>query len=301
LDINNDREWGLWLRKHIYASRGEKKIPRFILNNNVRIKLAFFNGYYGADGRKKGNERYYYKGWTTKSAVLNLGLIFLLKTLTGQIAKTKVEFASGGRYYYTQLRTLKTARGKHLLKQLNEVIKIDRVNNFKEGTLFDLQTGTHTFASGANLIKIHNSPRRGFEFVTRKITSAAAQIKLGMMDKLYLGNLEAKRDWGHAKEYVKVMHAMLQQKSPEDYVVGTGETHSVREFVERAFNELDLDYKKHVEIDKNFFRPAEVDLLIADCSKAKKDLNWEYSLTFNDLVSEMVRKDYEYFSENKGA
>jgi len=144
----------------------------------------------------------------------------------------------------------------------------------------------------------HESPRRGFEFVTRKITSAAAQIKLGMLDKLYLGNLDAKRDWGHAKEYVKVMHSMLQQDKPEDYVVGTGETHSVREFVEVAFSELDLDYKKYVDIDKKFFRPAEVDLLIADCSKAEKELKWKYKLTFKDLVTEMVKKDYEFFKQN---
>ncbi|MFH1664825.1 MAG: GDP-mannose 4,6-dehydratase [Candidatus Omnitrophota bacterium] len=141
----------------------------------------------------------------------------------------------------------------------------------------------------------HESPRRGFEFVTRKITSAAAQIKLGLMDKLYLGNLEAKRDWGHAKEYVKVMHAMLQEEKPDDYVIGTGETHSVREFASLAFEELGLDYKKYVELDEKFFRPAEVDLLVADCSKAKKDLKWTYSLTFKDLVSEMVQSDHEMF------
>ncbi len=143
----------------------------------------------------------------------------------------------------------------------------------------------------------HESPRRGYEFVTRKITSTAARIKLGMEEKLYLGNLEAKRDWGHAQEYVKVMHAMLQKSNPDDYVVGTGETHSVEEFAKTAFDELDLDYRKYVAIDEKFFRPAEVDLLVADCSKAKKELNWEYKLTFNDLVREMVRKDYEFLSK----
>ncbi|MEA3488877.1 MAG: GDP-mannose 4,6-dehydratase [Candidatus Omnitrophota bacterium] len=145
----------------------------------------------------------------------------------------------------------------------------------------------------------HESPRRGFEFVTRKITSAAAQIKLGLTDKLYLGNLDAKRDWGHSKEYVKVMHTMLQRESPEDYVIGTGQTHSVREFAELAFRELDLDYKDYVEIDKKFFRPAEVDLLVADCTKAKNELGWEYNLAFEDLVSEMVKADLAFFKLNK--
>ena len=142
----------------------------------------------------------------------------------------------------------------------------------------------------------HESPRRGYEFVTRKITSAAAQIKLGKAKKLYLGNLEAKRDWGHAGEYVKAMHAMLQKDVPEDYVIGTGETHSVREFADIAFKCLGLNYEKYVEIDQNFFRPAEVDLLVADPSKAKKELNWEYKITFEELVTEMVKSDYEHLA-----
>ncbi|MBU1084353.1 MAG: GDP-mannose 4,6-dehydratase [Candidatus Omnitrophica bacterium] len=173
---------------------------------------------------------------------------------------------------------------------ISKVAGYDLTRNYREAY--------NIFACSGILFN-HESPRRGFEFVTRKITSAAAQIKLGMLDKLYLGNLEAKRDWGHAREYVKVMHTMLQQEKPEDYVVGTGETHSVREFVDVAFSELELDYKKYVEIDEKFFRPAEVDLLIADCSKAEKELKWKYKLTFKDLVTEMVKKDYEFFKANK--
>jgi len=144
----------------------------------------------------------------------------------------------------------------------------------------------------------HESPRRGFEFVTRKITSAAVQIKLGLLDKLYLGNLEAKRDWGHSREYVKAMHAMLQRDKPEDFVIGTGETHSVREFAEIAFRLLGLDYRDHVDIDKTFFRPAEVDLLVADCSKARDQLNWHYEISFEDLIKDMVEHDYNFFKEN---
>ncbi|MFQ5953111.1 MAG: GDP-mannose 4,6-dehydratase, partial [Candidatus Omnitrophota bacterium] len=131
---------------------------------------------------------------------------------------------------------------------ISKVAGFDLTRNYREA--YDI------FACSGIMFN-HESPRRGFEFVTRKITSAVAQIKLGMMDKLYLGNLEAKRDWGHSKEYVRVMHNMLQQDDPEDYVIGTGKTHSVREFAELAFKELDLDYEKYVEIDKNFYRPAE--------------------------------------------
>ncbi|MBD3379111.1 MAG: NAD-dependent epimerase/dehydratase family protein [Candidatus Omnitrophica bacterium] len=144
----------------------------------------------------------------------------------------------------------------------------------------------------------HESPRRGYEFVTRKISSTAARIKLGMADKLYLGNLEAKRDWGHSREYVKAMHLMIQQDTPDDYVIGTGETHSVKEFVDIAFGELGLDPGEYVEIDRKFFRPAEVDLLVADTTKAERELNWRYDIPFEDLVMEMVRSDYEYLKKN---
>ena len=143
----------------------------------------------------------------------------------------------------------------------------------------------------SGLLFNHESPRRGYEFVTRKITATVARIKLGQANELRLGNLDAQRDWGHAKDYVRAMHLMLQQDSPDDYVVATGETHTVREFCERAFSEVGLDYQKYVKIDDRFLRPAEVDLLIGDASKARQHLNWEPSYSFSDLVSEMVRMD----------
>lgn len=137
----------------------------------------------------------------------------------------------------------------------------------------------------------HESPRRGETFVTRKITVAAARIKLGLQDKLFLGNLNAKRDWGYAGDYVEAMWLMLQQDKPDDYVVATGETHSVQEFVEETFGILDLDWKKYVEIDKRYFRPTEVDLLIGDNKKAKKVLNWTPKVNFKALVRMMVHSD----------
>ena len=137
----------------------------------------------------------------------------------------------------------------------------------------------------------HESPRRGETFVTRKITRAVAHIKNGLQDKLYLGNLDSKRDWGYAKEYVEAMWLMLQQDKPDDYVVATGETHSVREFLEEAFGYAGLDYKKYVEFDARYLRPAEVDLLIGDASKAKKVLKWQPKTTFKELVKIMVDAD----------
>jgi GDPmannose 4,6-dehydratase len=137
----------------------------------------------------------------------------------------------------------------------------------------------------------HESPRRGETFVTRKITIAAARIKLGAQDKLYLGNLDAKRDWGYAKDYVEAMWLMLQQDKPDDYVIATGETHSVREFLEETFNYLNLDWRDHVEIDPKYFRPTEVDSLAGDSSKARKKLGWKPKVRFKELVKLMVDAD----------
>jgi len=145
----------------------------------------------------------------------------------------------------------------------------------------------------------HESPRRGETFVTRKITRAVAHIKAGLQDKLYLGNLEAKRDWGFAKEYVEAMWLMLQQDKGDDYVIATNENHSVREFLVTAFKHADLDWKEHVEIDPRYFRPAEVDLLIGDYSKAKRLLAWEPKTKFVDLVGLMVDADIELLRRHR--
>ncbi|MBU2213127.1 GDP-mannose 4,6-dehydratase [Patescibacteria group bacterium] len=145
----------------------------------------------------------------------------------------------------------------------------------------------------------HESPRRGETFVTRKITRAIADIKAGLQDKLYLGNLDAKRDWGYAKEYVEAMWLMLQQEKHEDFVIATGETHSVREFLEEAFSYANLDWKKYVEIDERYFRPAEVESLQGDASKAKNILGWEPKVKFNELVRLMVDADIEELEKKK--
>ncbi len=145
----------------------------------------------------------------------------------------------------------------------------------------------------------HESPRRGETFVTRKITRAVARIKAGMQKKLYLGNLDAKRDWGYAKEYVEAMWLMLQQDKPDDYVIATGETHSVEEFLTEAFSQVDLDWHDYVELDPKYLRPAEVDLLIGDASKAKRDLGWEPKVTFKELVRLMVEADVSMVNRNE--
>jgi GDPmannose 4,6-dehydratase len=145
----------------------------------------------------------------------------------------------------------------------------------------------------------HESPRRGETFLTRKVTRAATRIKLGLQDKVFLGNLKSKRDWGYAGDYVEAMWLMLQQDNPDDFVIATGETHSVQEFVDKVFQKLDLDVAKHVEIDPRYFRPTDVDILLGDATKAKKKLGWKPTVTFDRLIDMMIEADMELASKEK--
>jgi GDPmannose 4,6-dehydratase len=154
------------------------------------------------------------------------------------------------------------------------------------------------FACNGTLFN-HESPRRGETFVTRKITRAATRIKEGLQDKLYLGNLEAKRDWGFAGDYVEAMWLMLQQDEPDDFVIATGETHSVREFVAEVFDLLELDWQQYVEQDPRYFRPAEVDILLGDPAKAREKLGWRPKVTFQDLAKMMVDHDWALAKEER--
>jgi GDPmannose 4,6-dehydratase len=165
---------------------------------------------------------------------------------------------------------------------ISKVAGFDLTRNYREAY------GLH---ASSGILFNHESPRRGFEFVTRKITSAVAKIRTGQARELRLGNLEAKRDWGHAADYVNAMWRMLQQQEPDDYVVATGETHSVQEFAEFAFGFAGLDYRDHVVIDPQFYRPAEVDLLRGNAAKASLRLGWSPTASFESLVREMVESD----------
>jgi GDPmannose 4,6-dehydratase len=165
--------------------------------------------------------------------------------------------------------------GFHMVKNYREAYKV----HASSGILFN-----------------HESPRRGFEFVTRKITHAVARIKKGSKEKLKLGNIYAKRDWGHAKDYVEAMWLMMQQETPSDYVIGTGKEYSVEQFAQKAFSHAGLNYKDHIEIDAQLKRPSEVDSLLADFSRAKKLLKWEPKVSFDNLVKDMVESDIEYIS-----
>jgi GDPmannose 4,6-dehydratase len=165
---------------------------------------------------------------------------------------------------------------------ISKVAGFDLTRNYREAYQMHASSG---------ILFNHESPRRGFEFVTRKITSAVARIKAGKSKELRLGNLDALRDWGHAREYVEAMWQMLQQPSPDDYVVATGEAHSVREFVDMAFRLVGLDYEKYVTIDKQLYRPSDVNTLLGDSSKAQRTFGWSHKIGFAELVKEMVAND----------
>lgn len=167
---------------------------------------------------------------------------------------------------------------------VSKVTGFDLTRNYREAY------GLH---ASSGILYNHESPRRGMEFVTRKITRHAALIKLGLAHELKLGNLEAKRDWGHARDYVRAMWMIVQQDPPDDYVVATGESHSVREFADKAFATLGLDYRDYVTVDPKFYRPAEVETLLGDATRARETLGWSPKLTFDDLVREMVEHDLD--------
>jgi len=167
---------------------------------------------------------------------------------------------------------------------ISKVAGFDLMRNYREA---------YGMFAVSGILYNHESPRRGFEFVTRKITSHAARIKLGQAKELRLGNLDARRDWGHARDYVDAMWRMLQAEKPDDYVIATGQTHSVREFCKIAFDHVGLDYEKYVVVDPRFFRPAEAEVLTGDASKARRELGWEPQVPFEQIVREMVNADLE--------
>jgi GDPmannose 4,6-dehydratase len=175
---------------------------------------------------------------------------------------------------------------------ISKVAGFELTRNYREA---------YSLHASSGILYNHESARRGYEFVTRKISRGVARIKLGLADKLPLGNLDARRDWGHARDYVRAMWMMLQRESPDDYVVATGETHSVREFCEKAFAIAGLDYRDYVVRDERLFRPAEVEVLLGDASKARRVLGWRYERTFEELIEEMVVNDLEIESRRPAA
>jgi len=220
------------------------------------------------------------------------GTLHILSALKQRALKCKFYFAGSSEMFGKVRQTPQTEETPFHPRSpygISKVAGFDLTRNYREAY--------NLFACSGILFN-HESPRRGFEFVTRKISSSVARIKMGLTNELYLGNLDAKRDWGFAGDYVKAMWLMLQQKNPDDYVISTNEVHSVREFVKLAFETVGLDWEKYVKIDEKFYRPAEVNFLRGDCEKAKKILMWKTDVGFSELVEMMVETDLKLL-ENK--
>ena len=224
--------------------------------------------------------------FSTISTNIN-GTHYVLSAIKEKAPKCKFYFAASSEMFGHVRETPQTENTPFHPRSpygISKVAGFDLTRNYREA---------YGIFAVSGILFNHESPRRGFEFVTRKISNAVAEIKLGLVKELRIGNLEAKRDWGFAGDYVWAMWLMLQQDKPDDYVVATGETHSVREFIESAFDYVGLDWKKYAKIDKQFYRPAEVHLLIGDYSKAKKKLGWKPKVKFEELVKMLVDTDLQ--------
>ncbi len=222
--------------------------------------------------------------FSTLNANIN-GSHYMLAAVHDLVADCRFYFAGSSEMFG---RTSEVPQNENTKFHPRSAYGISKVAGFELTRNYREAYGMH---ASSGILYNHESPRRGYEFVSRKITSHAARIKLGLAKSLPLGNLEAKRDWGHAKEYVKAMWLMLQQPAPGDYVVATGESHTVAELASLAFSHVGLDYRDYVAIDAKIFRPAEIDILQGDASVAKRQLGWDYRLSFEDLVHEMVEAD----------
>jgi GDP-D-mannose dehydratase len=291
VNLTGSRPAATWLREQLYTATGLKQVPPLILNAGREAQQAFLGGYYDGDGLKRGNGA----SIKTNSPVLAQGVCWMYH-VNEQPASVYVERRGDKVYYQLNLASAVRvgAKGQHLRKNPAEVRQIVPACVPNDEWTFDIETGSGMFCAGVGRIVISNSPRRGLEFVTRKITWHAAAIKHGLTRELRLGNLDAERDWGYAKDYVVAMWLMLQQDKPEDYVIATGEAHSVRECCQVAFDEAELgDFEQYVTIDPAFVRPAEVDHLIGDPSKAERDLGWKPKTSFEELIRLMTRADLE--------
>ena len=216
------------------------------------------------------------------------GTHFILSALKEFSPKTKFYFA-GSSEMFGKVREVpqseKTPFYPRSVYGISKVAGYDLTRNYREA---------YNMFCCSGILFNHESPRRGFEFVTRKITHAVARIKFGLQKDLKLGNIESKRDWGHAKDYVEAMWLMLNRRKPEDYVISTGKQYSVKDFVKLAFELVDLDYKKYIKINKELYRPSEVRTLLGDCRKAKRELKWKPKYDFENLVKDMVDSDIDF-------
>jgi GDPmannose 4,6-dehydratase len=277
--------------RELYNEKRFKQVPMRVINSKRESIVAYLRGYNNCDGLKSNSRgTYEFKCFTTNSQVLAAGLWYLVDRALGQRITSHPEFRNGLKYYHLNINTPdadKKVKGR--ARDISEVKGVEGLEY--TGWLFDLETDSGTFSAGVGKTWVHNSERRGINFVTRKITNAVARIYWGKQKTLELGNLDARRDWGYSPNYIEAMWLMLQEDKPDDYVIGSGVAHSVRDFAEAAFNVVALDWRKYVVINPHFMRPAEVNYLCADASKAEKVLGWKPKTAFTELVRKMVEND----------
>ncbi|MBI4729486.1 MAG: GDP-mannose 4,6-dehydratase [Acidobacteria bacterium] len=285
------------LRGEIYCRDRTKRVPRRILNAPPHIQMTFLTAYNLGDGLRAGRGVGTFKSFRSTSPSLAAGLVWLARTVLGRRVSVYLQTGAlgGGSSYLMNLGSGLTRgrSGAHLRRPQEEVRRVER--RPYRGWMCDLATESGRFAIGVGMVVAHNSPMRGLEFVTRKISNGIARIKLGRQERIELGNLDAKRDWGFAGDYVEAMWLMLQQDSADDYVVATGETRSVRDFLDAGFAAIGIeDWSPYVVQDPRFMRPSEVDLLIGDPSKAREKLGWKPRVAFAELVRMMVEHDVAF-------
>jgi len=294
IDLTGNSSVNKWLRNEIYTKDGFKKVSDIVLNADFKRQDSYINGYYSGDGLKKGKG----DSFTTNSSVLAQGLVWMYTSRMGRKCSIYAELKNGTTYYHVNIRKANSNIGQHFVKDPSEVRKIEEANVYDDW-VFDFETGSGVLCAGVGLVVVHNSEKRGETFVTRKITRAATRIRLGLQDKIMLGNLDAKRDWTHASDVALAMRQIIGLNWADDFAVGSGEMHSVQEFLELVFSRLGLNWKEFVEFDPRFLRPSEVDALCADNSKLKKITGWEPKISFEEMVEGMIESDMKLAEKEK--
>lgn len=310
LNMVGDSSFSKWLLENIYVKtsnsrKKEKRIPKIILNSSKDIISAFLDGYCEGDGTKSlPKAAYRFQYFTTISPSLALGLRYCIDQVYGSDVTYNV-YGKDKHVYKGFIRSTrdrglngqKGNSGRNLIKDQNEITKI--IDYDLDDWVFDIETSSGKFTAGTGRLRVHNSPRRGETFVTRKITKAAGRIVHGLQDELRLGNLAAKRDWGYSKDYMEAIYLMLQQDQPDDYVVATGTSYSVEDFLKLVFKKAGLNWKDYVVIDPHYFRPTEVDHLEGNPSKIKAALGWEPKVDLEKMADLMLAHDLEEAAKEK--
>jgi GDPmannose 4,6-dehydratase len=292
VELRGNRPYLRMLRAELYTRDGQTRVPKRILNAAPDLQLAFLRACNLCDCEGSG-----FGSFRTTSPTLAAGLIWLARTVLGRGVRVELRpAASGGRSHYD----IALPSGRRPDSQgLEDEVRLVERRSFR-GWMCDLATESGRYQAGVGFGVVHNSERRGLEFVTRKVTHAVARIKLGLQDKIVIGNLEFQRDWGYAPDYVDAMWRMLQQNEPDDYVIATGTPHSGRDLLDAAFAEIGIsDWKPYVTQDQRFYRPAEVDVLVGDSSKAREKLGWQPTTDFKEMICRMVRHDLELAARDR--